>query len=1015
MRTPHVRFMLSLSAALIEWAACLVAWPAAAGDFVSKSDPLNPDAERATLEVPAGFAIQLVAAEPDIGKPVSLAFDAAGRLWVAETRTYPINSLADKTPRDSVRILSDFAPDGRARGNAVFADGLVMPDAVVPHATGAIVFTAPNIVNLVDADGDGRADRRDTLFGPFDVRDMHNLPNNFRRGFDGWLYGGHGIINTSTITDKAGRTTKLSGATFRFKPDGSQLEVFGQGQANPFGFCFDDLGNFYASDCHSLPIYEIVRGGRYPSFRRPHDGLGFAPSMMSHAHGSTGLAGLCLVDDDLWPEEWRGNMLIGNVVTNRVNRDRIETAGATKTAHELPDLVIGKDPWFRPVDVQLGPDGAIYIADFYNRIIAHVEVPLDHPGRDRERGRIWRVVPVDAAGTPRLRPAPDLVRASPQQLVAALSHPNITVRFVALNRLADIGGSDVIEAAKSEFARSAAGPRGRTATLWILERLAALDTKVLEQAVRDPEPAVRVHALRVLCERPSFMPAERAAVITALGDADPHVQRTAADALGRHPGPDAIGPLLAVAESTAAVDQSLIYMLRKSLRDQLLDSAAFAALDSRPLSAAHFRIIADVCLAIPSPAAAGFLATALADGVVDPMDLTGSVEHAARWLTKDRLPAFIRQLTALQPTDPDRQAAILLEASRGLKARGVTPESMMATAATTIVQALCDAPGDTAQRNSRCARAAELATICNATAAAPRLAMLASDAGADLIGRMAALRAVVALDGEAGVLAADTMLGDASLPVNQRGEIAVILAGAGRPAATTRAADALRTAPAAIRPRLAGALAGSREGATALLDRIELGRAPVELLLDPTVKQKLAATLPGEPRLASLAATAKPPDARLKALIDERAKAYRATKGDAIRGQAVFTAKCNACHNADAQGDKLAPGLVGVGLRGVERLCEDIVAPNRNVDHTFRMSVIALDDGRVMSGLFRREEGAELVFADQTGKDFSLAKDAIETRKETSLSLMPEGFGESLSTQEFNDLLEFLISRSAAE
>jgi hypothetical protein len=120
---------------------------------------------------------------------------------------------------------------------------------------------------------------------------------------------------------------------------------------------------------------------------------------------------------------------------------------------------------------------------------------------------------------------------------------------------------------------------------------------------------------------------------------------------------------------------------------------------------------------------------------------------------------------------------------------------------------------------------------------------------------------------------------------------------------------------------------------------------------------------------------------RLQTIIDERAKAYPATKGDAIRGKAVFTAKCNACHNADAQGATLAPG---VGLRGVERLCEDIVAPNRNVDHTFRMSVIAI------------------------------ATDAIDTRNETSSSLMPEGFGESLSTQEFNDLLEFLLSRSAA-
>ena len=219
------------------------------------------------------------------------------------------------------------------------------------------------------------------------------MTNAFTTGFDGWIYACHGFSNSSTVegADHAAITMQ-SGNVYRMRPDGTHLEFFTHGQVNPFGLAFDPLGNLYSSDCHSRPIYQLLRGGWYPSFGAPHDGLGFAPEMMKHDHGSTGIAGVVSYAADQFPEAYRGTMFIGNVVTNRINHDRLEWHGSSPKAIVQPDFLWSDDNWFRPVDLELGPDGALYVADFYNRIIGHYEVPLTHPGRDRERGRIWRIV-----------------------------------------------------------------------------------------------------------------------------------------------------------------------------------------------------------------------------------------------------------------------------------------------------------------------------------------------------------------------------------------------------------------------------------------------------------------------------------------------------------------------------------------------------------------------------------------------------------------------------------------------
>src|SRR5438477_341201 len=362
-------------------------------EFVRSTDPLTPEQELKSFHVPPGFEVQLVASEPDIGKPMNMAFDARGRLWITQSREYPFPAPKDRKGRDIIKVLEDTDGDGRADKFTTFAQGLSIPIGLYPYRKGVIAYSIPNISYYEETDGDGRADQQHFLYGPFGFeKDTHGMTSNFRRGFDGWLYACHGFNNTTTIKGTDGQAiTMTSGNTYRMKIDGSHVEYFTHGQVNPFGLMFDPLGNLYSADCHSAPIYLLLRGGYYPSFGKPDDGLGFAPAMMTHSHGSTAIGGIVVYAGQNFPVEFQNNVFVGNVMTCRINRDRLEDHGSTRIAKEQPDFLSSDDPWFRPVDLELGPDGTMYVADFYNRIIGHYEVPLTHPGRDRERGRIWRI------------------------------------------------------------------------------------------------------------------------------------------------------------------------------------------------------------------------------------------------------------------------------------------------------------------------------------------------------------------------------------------------------------------------------------------------------------------------------------------------------------------------------------------------------------------------------------------------------------------------------------------------
>lgn len=1134
-------------------------------DVVRKTKPLTAEQQLKTFHVPAGFEIELVASEPEIGKPMNMAFDAKGRLWLTQSREYPYPVPLDKKGRDKIMVLENFGPNGHAQKITPFAEGLNIPIGIYPYKNGCIAFSIPHMYFFDDTNGDGKADTEEIVLSRFGYeKDTHGMTGAFRRGYDGWLYADHGFNNDSTLKAKDGSEIKVnSGNVYRVRVDGSRVEQYSWGQVNPFGLMFDHLGDLWSTDCHSSPVYQLLRGAYYPSFGKPHDGLGYGPNICEHSHGSTAIAGMVFYAATNYPPEYHNNTFIGNVMTCRINRDSYIQHGSTRVAKEEPDFVVCDDPWFRPVDVQLGPDGALYIADFYNRVIGHYEVPLDHPGRDRERGRIWRVV-YKGVGHPTRTAKPfNVAKASASDIVEQLGNANLACRLLAMNELVDRVGKSAVKPLERMMKNRKSTGLQKAHGLWALARLGALDDKVLVAAAKDADGETRLHSMRVLGEMETWSTAHRALALAGLKDANAHVQRAAAEAVGRHPAFDHIHPLLDLRARVGKNDRQLLHMTRMALRNQLAAGDHFLRLLPMNLSEEHSRFIADVALGVKTTESGQFVLRHVQWFTEDRPKLSEFLRHAARYAPEGQMAELSRFTRASFGNDLDFQLALFRSVQEGTQQRGGTlttnvsdwgaalAEQLLASVdpttldwrnspfkgqdttnpwtleerqcadgkKTRVISSL--APGgekftgilrsktftlpeklefylcghdgspekpprnknavrlrsadgkkvlkevspprnDTAQLISwdlkkfagekgfleivdgntgssyawlgvgrikpevvpmpkvipnqvdkRQLTGAEIAESFRLTKLEPKLSRLLTTEDADSDARAAAAKALVAINGPAHLAALARIVRNAEEPGKLREKCAQALAQIGSTEARTALLDSLVGASQALQPQIAMALASSADGAETLLAAAEKGKVSAHVLQDTKLKDRVVAAKPANAaeRLEKLTRDLAPISEEKQKLIDARRASFKSDEVSVENGLQIYTVSCAVCHQLDGKGALVGPQLDGIGIRGADRLMEDILDPNRNVDHAFHYSNVTLKDDSVVSGLFRREEGEMLVFIDGTGKEVSIPKKDVVERKESHNSLMPDNFGEMITEKDFNDLIAFLLSK----
>ncbi len=394
--------------------------------------PRTPAEAIRAMTVPPGFRVEVVAAEPQIVNPVAMTFDERGRIWITESLEYPRRSAGPG--RDRVKVLEDTDGDGKADMFTIFAEGLNIPSGIAVGHGGVWVANSPDILFLRDTDGDGRADTSEVVATGFGRSDTHELPNSLTWGPDGWLYGWNGVFNPSKVKSKNGKTYEFTCAIFRIHPKTRVFEVWCEGTSNPWGIAIDPEGSFFASACvidhlwHLVETgYYIRQGGPYPPFTWPIE------SIVDHTHQKAAYCGIHYFDSPAYPEEYRGQLYMGNIHGNAINVDILERNRSTYKARGAPDFLRANDSWFMPVAQKTGPDGCLYILDWYDQYHCYQDANRDPAGIDRLKGRLYRV---RYGETPR-RTGFDLSRSSDEELIKLLASANVYDRDVAQRLLVE--------------------------------------------------------------------------------------------------------------------------------------------------------------------------------------------------------------------------------------------------------------------------------------------------------------------------------------------------------------------------------------------------------------------------------------------------------------------------------------------------------------------------------------------------------------------------------------------------
>lgn len=955
-------------------------------------EPTSPDAAVASFRLPADLKVEKVATEPLVVDPVAIDWDAAGRLWVCEMIDYPTGLDEQWQPGGRVKVLSDSDGDGIFDRGAVFLDGIPFPTGITAWGHGVLVCAAPEVLYAEDTDGDGRADRVERLFTGFNTENYQARVNSLSLGLDNWIHGANGLLG-GTITPVANAffparsssdAVDIRNRDFRFHPRTGILET--TTGLTQYGRVRDDWGRWFGCDNSRLLLHYSVEDRylrrnphvSYPDPIRHLDGRPggrdlFPASRLleryndpDNANRVTSACGLAVYRDSLLGSEYAGNVFVCEPVHNLVHREVLTETDTGLVSGRAPSEVASEffastDHWFRPSQVRTGPDGALYVVDIYRFLIEHPRwIPAARLAKidvraGADRGRIYRIVPKSGAV---LRPVRDLRKLDAVALAEALASPNGTERDrVHLELL--LRGTSASAPLLKRLAASAP-PQVRVQALSVLAGLGAMDWEILEAALRDSDPRVRIHALR-LSEEWVGGASEReiAALIRSARAlvADPvvAVRRQLGYTLGEVTNPEA-GEVL----GRLAVDNA---------RDSEVHQAVLTS------AVRHGEAVLDVVLALPRGDAAreswvARLGTTLA---------AAGTESARN-----------RVLTAVLP------------------APGVEPDDANLTGLAGFLGGLPEA--SLASLTSRSGIEAVSRSLNQALVLARRRAM---DVTQDLAVRRAGIEVMARLGDAEGDVERLVRLGakDASEGIRRlvldrlrgktSGTIPGLLVGAwpeSLPAARAGLADVLMSRD-----------AWARE----LLNAVKASRIPaIEISL--VDRQRLRNTGSAETRrLAQEILPMTDAGARARKGVIDQFRPALARTGNSDAGRTIFEKQCASCHLLGGVGFAVGPDLAVLRGKDAEYWLKNLLDPNAIVEPRFVSYEVELDDGSSLSGLIRGETATSLTVVAGGGVQTTVLRTKVRGLQASSLSLMPEGLEQGLDVQGMADLLAFVRGGTA--
>jgi putative membrane-bound dehydrogenase-like protein len=953
------------------------------GQDAIPNPPRTADAAVRAMTVPAGFEVEIVAQEPDIVNPVAMTFDERGRIWITESLEYPRRSPGPG--RDRVKVIEDTDGDGRADRFSVFAEGLNIPSGVAVGHGGVWVANSPDILFLRDRDGDGKADSKEVVATGFGRDDTHELPNSLTWGPDGWLYGWNGVFNRSEVVSKNGRTYKFTCAIFRIHPRTRQFEIWCEGTSNPWGIAIDTEGSFFASACvidhlwHLVETgYYIRQGGPYPPFTWPIE------SIVDHKHQKAAYCGIHYFDSPAYPPEYRGRLYMGNIHGNCINVDLLERDGSTYRARSAPDFLQANDAWFMPVSQKTGPDGCLYILDWYDRYHCYQDANRDPAGIDRLKGRLYRVRYKDS---PR-RTGFDLARSTDDELVKLLGSANVYDRDIAQRLLGERASPSIRAKLQSLVLDGAAARTARMHGLWSLLASGPLDPAFHAKLLGHSDATFRAWGVRAAGNMTKVDEGIRNQLVLLVRDPSPDVRLQLAVAARKLEQVDSLRLLLGVE--------------RSSYEDSLVPHIVWQNLN--PLLETHqgelVRRFEEDNGQDPSfaPLAPRAIDKLFASAKPDP-HVIASILNECLWSAYcreavDVLAARFRaeDMPAQFETDLRREIIKVVEASNLVLHFPNSDER-------SILLAYCaDATG--LQETRKIA----FRTWKN------------DDPGFRRRREEIRIRAIEALlfredeDSTRRLLEKILAETESASSAEFRGDVLDLMSRLDDAALAPMVIRSLPSLPAELKPRAVELLTERPIWTKALLAAIEAKQVPASTVnlnqlrrlgksRDPETARRLKA-------IWGTIRDARNP--RRERLVDEMRQLVRKRLGDAFKGQAVFSRLCAQCHVIYGQGQDVGPDITASGRNEFDQLLSNVFDPSLVIGPGYQATTVATTDGRVLTGLLAEDGRERVILKIQGGKRETIPRAQIDEIKTSPVSLMPEDVEKQLSPEEIADLFAFL-------
>jgi putative membrane-bound dehydrogenase-like protein len=960
---------------------------------------LTPEQAQKKFTVPPGFEVRLFAAEPEVVNPVAMTWDERGRLWVVELYEYPLGAKPGEKPRDRIKILEDTDADGRADKVTVFADGFSLATGILLGYGGAIVGVAPDLLFLEDTDGDDKADKRTVLKTGFGMEDRHELLNSFTWGPDGWLYMTHGVFTHSKVRDPNDPNSSgviMNAAVARFHPRTKKFEVFADGTSNPWGVDFDRYGNAYVSACVIDHLFHLTPGGIYvrqsgaPTHPYAYQLL---PSIVDHRHHMAAYSGVQVYQGHQYPEEYRGTILMGNIHDNAVHQDKLTADGSSFRASFVRDFVRANDGWFMPVSTQIGPDGAAWIMDWYDKYPCYQNANADPEGIDREHGRIWRVVYTGNTPGRKVpsRPQTDmnLAKRSSAELVQLIAHPNIWHRRTA-QRLLSERRDPQTKGALTQLARNGSTLEARLSALWTLQSSGQLDEATLDQAAQSNDAAVRSWAARFCGERGEATPAVLDRLEKLARDSDASVRLAVATAMRQFvSGSLTVNtpPAAAMAaEDLRRILQPLIYTSAKG-PDPLLPFMIWMAVEPQLAAAPG----ASLNWLLEHGGATVPLSSELARKAM--RRICDTQQSAALDAAVEFLMAMIDRNTAVT-------AAALDGLIEGQKGRAIPP-----TRATTPLIEKLSSSG----RPEIFERAQRLGALWGDASALRTLIATIQNSAATPDDRIKAIQTARQSKSDA---VRNALL---DLVRNQAPERIAIEAmrALGEVGGERVGQDLLaqwKNYSPALKRAAFDLLASRGTWSRALLDALENKIVAVSEVPAPVVRSLVQSRDESiRNRAAQTIGRYRETQADKLKLIAEKKKVVIEGPVDLQAGREVTRKTCLTCHKLHGEGAEVGPDLTGVGRSSLDALLANVIDPNQIIGKGYENVEIETKDGRTVSGRLVENTDTRIKLLAAGPKEEVVSKSDIGSMRVSELSVMPEGL-EQMPEADFRNMIWFILS-----